>query len=232
MTIYALIPARSGSKGVPMKNLKKVAGKSLVERAIDSAKIGNSGIRIFVSSDSPDIISLAITYGAEGHVRTLAAAVDEASANAVVEDFIVQKGLEKNDVILYLQPTSPLRNRKHVDDALQMYLASDRKPVTSVKLVEEHPAKMLYFANGTLAAYDQSCTPTANRQALQNVYIPNGAIYIFDVEDFQDAEGFPVIDSLPFLMSSSDSVDIDTELDLEVAHLLLSNKEARTKNDQ
>lgn len=215
-----------------MKNLQVVAGKSLLERAVDSAKIGISDMRIFVSSDSPDILSLAISHGAEGHLRTLAAAGDEASASSVVKDFIVEKGLQEDDVILYLQPTSPLRNSNHVAAALQNYMTSSRRPITSVKLVDEHPAKMLSLINGVLDGYDKNCSPTANRQSLQDVYIPNGAIYIFDVKGFQEGVSFPVIGSLPYFMSSAESVDIDTEFDLEVAELFLSDKEVRIKNGQ
>lgn len=221
------MPARLGSKGVPFKNLRNLAGKSLVSRAIDSARIGDQAGEIYVSSESPLVLDHVKDAGVKFHFRTQEASEDEATADLVVADFIFRLSLEPSDVIVYLQPTSPLRTSHHVKSALQTFFTSGRHPLVSVQEVSEHPMKMLKILGKSLAPYIPGGTPTANRQGLERLYIPNGAIYIFQVKEFTRLKAFPVFGATPFIMQDHESIDINREFDLQLAEILLNQEDWR-----
>lgn len=126
--------------------------------------------------------------------------------------------LRPQDVIVYLQPTSPFRSHAHVDGALDLLLEENAGCVVGVKAATEHPAKLLVRRDdGLLYPGFLDADTSGNRQDLQNFYYPNGSIYAFTVESFHRAGGFPIDGSLPYLMGPRDSIDIDVADDLEIA---------------
>ena len=177
-----------------------------------------------VSSDEEEILLIAKHLGALPVHRSERAASDISPASDVIFDLLTQVNLatEITDetLIVYLQPTSPLRTSKHVLEALELY-RSNRCPVVSVTNISEYPQKMLEIDNaGFLKSFIANSDPSINRQALPNLLIPNGAIYIFKVSDFKEFDAIPVQSSIPHFMSREDSIDIDSQLDLSFARWL------------
>lgn len=221
MTTFVLIPARKGSSGIRGKNLKILGGLTLVEIAIESAKAIQNTSEIWVSSDSKRILKVASDVGANVHLRSYSASSAEAKAEAVVQEFILSVSAVPSDIIIYLQPTSPFRGSQHVLQALELRKRRN-KPVVSVTKVSQHPTKMLKISpTGLLSPLATDFDPSANRQTLQDIVIPNGAIYIFTVEEYQQLGLIPVSGSVPYFMNAEDSLDIDTNFDLRVARLIV-----------
>jgi CMP-N,N'-diacetyllegionaminic acid synthase len=227
MNVLALVPARSGSKSVIGKNLQEISGTPLLEIAIRCALESNTVVDTFVSSDSDEILNLAISLGCKSIKRPLDAATDSATANDVVRDFINQLDLISNPetIIVYLQPTSPFRKKGMIEDGIEIFL-SQFKPVVAICEVSQHPNKTLVInEHGQIESYLQQADPTANRQTLPRVLIPTGSLYIFSVSDFLLNDCIPVRGALPLLVSGVYALDIDTELDLKIAQKLGSANE-------
>jgi len=228
--VFAFIPARGGSKGLPGKNLMKLAGKTLIERAVESATdwLGGSKVDVtIVSSDDEDILANAKAAGAVTFKRSPFAATDEATAADVLRDYFgspdVMIDLDGRDPwIVYLQPTSPARTGLHVEEAFNMITAGVRA-VVSVTTPEKTPYWSLNInAGGRLTPLFPQAFET-NRQALPEAFIPNGAIYIFKLSDFLAAGAVPVTNAAPYIMSRDESVDIDTQDDFDRAKALLEH---------
>jgi CMP-N,N'-diacetyllegionaminic acid synthase len=224
-----VIPARGGSKSLPGKNLKNIGESSLLELAIKSAPdclVSNNNV--VVTSDEDDILAEARKFGALGVKRSKSASSDNSTATDVIQDLLSQEEakslLSDNSLIIYLQPTSPLRRAQHVLEALEIY-NSHSIPVVSVKHISEYPQKMLQIQeNGRLQTFMSESNPTANRQELPKLLIPNGAIYIFSILDFKSKFRIPVEGALPYFMSQEDSVDIDSQTDLIVATAVFNSQ--------
>ncbi len=223
------IPARGGSKSLPGKNLARIDNQSILELAIKSIPqnlILSS--ETIVSSDERGILSEATKFGVRTINRSDYASSDSATAKDVIEDLLKQEDVKdlisENTIIIYLQPTSPLRRKKHVIEALALYEANGI-PVVSVTKISEYPQKMLQQGeDGLLQSYINDFKPTSNRQDFTEILIPNGAIYIFKVRDFREFSGIPIQGAMPYLMNQEDSVDIDTNLDLTIARELFKSQ--------
>jgi CMP-N-acetylneuraminic acid synthetase len=232
LTVVALIPARGGSKGLPGKNLKKLAGKSLIERAVESAKGASDLIDlVVVSSDDDAILMEAQRAGALPHLRAAEAASDTATAADLLEDYFAgeENALINTDVIVvYLQPTSPMRNSSHVRQALDMMhanldLAVPNPSVVSVSALEKSPYWTMVIDEGRLKPLFPDAM-TQNRQDLPAAYVPNGALYLFRWSDFVAGRRIPTAGSSAFVMSADESVDIDTQADFDRAVALLEDR--------
>jgi len=222
--VVALIPARGGSKGVKRKNLRIVAGKPLLAHTIHAACDSVMIDRVYVSSDDDDILRLAKEMGVDIIERDAEAAKDSATASDVLNDFLekLPKTLvAANPYIIFLQPTSPLRKGAHIDAAFDLMLSAQGDMCISVTELKKTPFKSFTLtAEGRLQSlFDESLT-NANRQSLPAVYYPNGAIYIFRVAEFFNRSVFPSNGALPYIMSESESIDIDTEDDLALVEKL------------
>ena len=228
--VIAFIPARGGSKGLPGKNLMKIAGKSMIERAVASATDWISGSKVdvcVVSSDDEAILADAKAAGAVTFKRSDFAASDEATAADVIRDYFgspdVMIDLDGRDPwIVYLQPTSPARTGLHVEEAFNMIIPGVRS-VVSVTTPEKSPYWTLNInERGQLTPLFPQAFE-ANRQSLQAAYIPNGAIYIFKLSDFIAAGAVPVTNAAAYIMNRDESVDIDTREDFERAKAVLES---------
>lgn len=226
--VLALIPARGGSKGVPRKNLALLSGKPLIFYTVNAAKKAKYVDAIWVSSEDEEILRVSSNLGAQPLLRPYEFAGDNASPVAVVSHFIdsLPEQLRKqNAVIVYLQPTSPLRNHIHIDNALQAMEVIGVDAVMSVVEADKPPQKafMLNESGCLMSLFDERIS-NLRRQDLPQCYYPNGAIYIFRVNTFLSRQGFPSNGSFPFIMSKSDSIDIDTDADLMRAAVALGEK--------
>jgi CMP-N,N'-diacetyllegionaminic acid synthase len=226
--VIGLIPARGGSKGVSGKNMRKIAGRPLIDFSILAALQSSHINCVYVSSDDPAILQHAQTMGATGILRPDEFATDTASAVGVVEHFIgtlPNTLLQQDPFIVYLQPTSPVRNARHIDDALEQMLAANTQSSMSVSETEKSPFKMFTLdAEGRLQSLFDEKLSNARRQDLPVVFAPNGAIYVFRVSEFKARGGFPSNGGIPFVMNGHDSLDIDTEDDIRRAEIILGGK--------
>tara|TARA_B110000014_G_C20126876_1_gene601414 strand:+ start:3911 stop:4615 length:705 start_codon:yes stop_codon:yes gene_type:complete len=229
-TFIGLIPARKGSKGLLNKNMLHLNNKPLVQYTITAAVDSSLLEEVRVSSDDLSVLTLAESFQAKTLLRPEEFSSDEASAEEVVNHFIttLSKNITYEDhFIVYLQPTSPLRNSFHIDKAINILLQHNAKSLMSVTHMRKSPFKSFVLSeSGQLQSLFDEKMSNARRQDLQDVFIPNGAIYIFSIQEFIDRKGFPSNGSIPFIMSEDDSIDIDEKEDLLRAEKLLRIQDA------
>lgn len=227
--VLALIPARGGSKGLHAKNLRRIEGRSLVGHAVHSALLSIYVDLIYVSSDDDDVLKEAARYGSHPHVRHPSCATDNSTANSVVHDFLSCQNynISDSDLIAYLQPTSPLRTPLHIDRAMELMGQADARSVISVEDSPIFPQKLVEIdESGTVSPVEGPADATANRQALRQLWKPNGAIYLFSVGDFRSKAHIPVKGAVAFRMTQKESVDVDCEEDLILAQVLMRERNA------
>lgn len=223
MRVLGIIPARGGSKGVPRKNIREVAGRPLIAYTVDAALASRLLTRCIVSTDDQETADISASLGCEVMKRPIELAQDETPTLDVVKyafDVLESQG-EFFDFGLVLQPTSPLRTGLDIDSALQALIQSDADSVVSVYQVSDHhPARMYRMENGRLVSFDEKFA-SARRQELPPVYHRNGAIYAFR-RSLLEQDTLMGQTILPYIMAEDRSLNIDTEYDLVLADLILS----------
>lgn len=227
--ILAIVPARAGSKRLPNKNIKSLCGKPLIGWSIEAGASSSYVDKVIVSTDSDEIASVSKQFGADiPFLRPSELATDTASSFDVVKhslDFFSSNG-ELYDVVVLLQPTSPLRNSIDLDKAIEFYLSKKANSVTSVCEVEHSPLwSNVLPENFSMRNFIRKSIKGKNSQGLKKYYRLNGAIYICNIEAFLIEKTFISSKrSFAFIMEQQSSVDIDTELDFIVAEAILSNR--------
>ena len=227
MKSLVIIPARGGSKGIPHKNIKKLAGKPLIHYTIDVARQIVSDEDICVSTDDPEIIKCVEDYNLKvPFVRPAELATDTAGTYEVLLhalNFYEQQG-KHYDVVLLLQNTSPFRTAEHVKEALKLY-TSDIDMVVSVKecpanpyycVFEENEEGYLYVCKGDGYIF--------RRQDAPKVYEYNGAIYIINTKSLKQMPLYAFPHRVKYVMGAESSLDLDTMFDWEMAEMIMSNK--------
>lgn len=223
----ALIPAKGTSLGVPRKNLQVVGDRTLLARAIDSARAVGRISSVVVSTDDDEIADQAAKYGASVHMRKSHATSSDATAAEVVRDFFARDGKSgdsKPERIVYLQPTSPFRTESHIESALDVLERGAGGSLVSVCVAKQLPEKMV-TPDGHRIRLDGKANPGhgTNRQDLPQRFYPNGAIYVFSEAEFNARSEVPIDGSLFFEMDELASVDIDSPADLEIARALAAH---------
>ncbi len=230
-TVLAVVPARGGSKGIPKKNVKLIAGKPLIAWTIEAALISKYVDRVIVSTDCQEIATVSAEHGAEvPFLRPAELAQDGTPGIDVVVH--AAKAVEPVDIVVLLQPTSPLRNSKDIDESIQLFARSGDAPVVSVTEAREAPQWMFAINNGRLEqAADATSALPATRQELSTYYTLNGAIYIALREKLCDNKPYLTPATVPFEMPIERSVDIDDMFDFFVAEKLLEARESTGSAD-
>ncbi len=223
--IFAIITARGGSKGLPRKNIRVLAGKPLIAHSILAALGCPEVARCLVSTEDQEIKEISLRWGAEVIDRPVALADDQATSESVI--FHVIKQLEAAgdmpDYLLLLQPTSPLRTSEHLTQCLASFRASNARSAISVTPAEHSPYKcLLVDSSGLLVPLFDKSSLGAPRQTLPAVYRQNGAIYFVSTHDFLHSNSFFVDPLLPFIMNPEESIDIDSLFDFEVCEMLFN----------
>ena len=218
--ILAFIPARGGSKSIPKKNIALCGGKPLIFWTIDAAKRSKYIDRIVVSSDSLEIQKIGTQYGAEAIKRPKHLATDKAKPEQTLSHALnwLERRRFEPDIIIYLQPTSPLRNTEHIDKALEELIDKKAAALISVCDIEKKYLKTFIAGEqGRLKGAVNNNYPFMNRQELPDVYLPNGAIYIIYTKEFKRfGQLFVPNKTIPFIMNKDESIDIDRPEDLEI----------------
>jgi N-acylneuraminate cytidylyltransferase len=222
-SILAIIPARGGSKGVPRKNLREIAGKPLIAWAIEAGKKSQYIDRLILSSDDSEIISMARSWSCEvPFVRPAELARDETPGIDPVLHAL--RALpERYDYIVLLQPTSPLRLAADIDGCVETCLCHHAPACVTVTEVDQSPFWMFRLdASRHLVPFiDQQSLP-ARRQDLPKVYILNGAVYVARTAWLQQQRTFLTPETVAHIMPRERSLDVDTGLDLKICELLKS----------
>lgn len=229
--ILAMIPARGGSKGIKRKNLLPIEGIPLIQYTIDAAKGSKYITRCIVNSDDEEILEFA----RQQDVEVLERPADLAQDHTPMKDVIIHQ-LEylKNkeqycpDIFVLLQPTSPLRTARHIDEALENMLSNDCDALVSV---EEEPhlhspfSVMQINEEGYLEFFLKEGQKFTSRQEKPKFYARNGAaIYAVTVEAFLETGSLYGAKCVPYVMEIEDSVDIDSMLDVYVLKGMLQYK--------
>lgn len=226
--VLALIPARKGSKGLPGKNRALLLGRPLVDYTLDAAISAPSIDETWLSTDDEEILSLGAQRGVRILKRPDAFASDTASAMDVVDHWLTVLPAEvkaQDPLIVYLQPTSPLRTAGHIEQCLALLESAKSSCLLSVVEMEKSPYKAFKIdANGRLESLFDERLSNQRRQDLPKVFLPNGAIYIFGLSDYERRGGFPSNGSLSFEMSRDDSTDIDDQSDMEKVQRILEKR--------
>lgn len=218
--VLGLIPARGGSKGVPRKNVRIAAGKPLIAWTIEAARNSRYLDRVVLSSDDPEIISVAESYGCEApFVRPATLAEDGTPAMDVILNALEQ--LPGYDYLALLQPTSPLRTAEDIDAAIEQCVRQGVPVVVSVTEAEQNPAWMFRLDGAArLEPVVPSHMQTPRRQDLPPVYVLNGAVYVANVQWLVSNRTFLSEETRGYVMPASRSLDIDTERDLVIFNLI------------
>ncbi|NJD05356.1 MAG: acylneuraminate cytidylyltransferase family protein [Methylococcaceae bacterium] len=222
--ILAVIPARGGSKGLPGKNIRPLAGKPLLAWSIEAARRSRYIDRIVLSSDDPAIMETARQWGAEVPFRRPPElATDQALGIDVVLHAIEQ--VPGFDYVVLCQPTSPLRLAEDIDGAIEKLFETAAPVCVSVTETEKTPYWMFTLAQGDrMVPVMEHPNRSVNRQELPKVYVLNGAVYVAEIGWFQRVRSFLTDQTLGYVMPANRSVDIDSERDFLLAEILLSGR--------
>jgi len=220
--LIAIITARGGSKGLPRKNILPFCGKPLLAHTILAAAQSRAIDQIIVSTDDAEIAAVARQYGAEvPFMRPAPLASDTASSRDVLRhalSFLAGRG-ENIEAFCLLQPTSPLRTADDIDQAIDLFQAKNADSVISVTPFE-HPLQLAVEMAADKRIELRESTDFTRRQDMRQSWRPNGAIYIFRTEFFQQSTTYYGANSYGYLMPAERSVDIDSSIDLVVAEAI------------
>ena len=224
MKNIAIIPARSGSKGLKDKNIKLLNGKPMLAYSIEAAK--NTGLfdEIFVSTDSELYAEIGIKYGAiVPFLRNAELASDTASSWDVVKSVLTGlRQLRKiYDTVALLQPTSPLRTSQDIIDAYSVLEEKHANAVVSVCEVDHSPLWCNKIPeDGSLVNFISKENVMKSRQELETYYRINGALYVVKTDYLFSAETIYDSECYAYTMTKRKSIDIDDQLDFQIAETL------------
>jgi CMP-N,N'-diacetyllegionaminic acid synthase len=225
-----IITARGGSKGIPRKNIRPVAGKPLLAWTVEAALASGKLERVILSTDDREIAETARLFGAEvPFMRPASLADDDTTSFAVIEhalEWLEQDGALP-DYILLLQPTSPLRTSVDINDALLFAAVRNADAVVGVSECSPHPLLARTIRkDGTLEEFFKTESDFHRRQDLPPVYAINGAIYLHRPASLRATRSLIPPGAHAFVMPPERSLDVDTLWQLGLAHLILSRSEA------
>lgn len=224
MKHIAVIPARSGSKGLADKNIKALDGQPLIAYSLKAAFESNLFDCVHVSTDSKQYAEIALAYGADvPFLRKEALSTDQASTWDVIQDVLDEysKLHKEFDMITILQPTSPLRTAEDIRKAYQLFVERDADTVISVCEMEHSPLWSHTLPEDL--CMDEFLNQRTNqaRQQLPVYYRLNGAIYMLKTEVLSRLERLYGNKSYAYIMDTAHSIDIDTQLDFDMAEFIM-----------
>lgn len=222
-TFLAIIPARGGSKRLPRKNVLDLCGKPLIAWSIKAGLNSKYIDKVVVSSDDDDILNISLNFGAETIKRPIDLANDTATTFDAIKHTI--ENVEKYDYIVLLQPTSPLRNEKHIDEAIELLEKKKADAIVSVCEMDHSPLwSNTLPKDGNMSNFLKDEILNKRSQDLEKYYRLNGAIYICKTEKLIENKSFFLKDNIfAYIMNRKSSVDIDEEIDFKIAEVLIGS---------
>ena len=222
--ILALIPARGGSKGIKGKNITPLAGRPLIAYTIEAALNSKYIDKVIVSTDNQEIANTAKKFGAEvPFMRPPELADDKAKTiDAVLHALreLNQDG-KSYDVLILLQPTSPLRNTEDIDHAIETFFDNGKKGLVSISPVEDSPVLIRSLDSQGKMSRLLNLNSTCRRQDMPEYFRVNGSIYINNVSEINISTSFND-NPIPFIMTREHSLDIDEPKDLILAEYYIN----------
>jgi len=231
----AIIPARSGSKGIKNKNIIEFDNKPLIHYTFKSATETKGIDKIFVSTDSKDIQELSKKYDCVlcPTLRPKNISKDSSRAEDYVAHtlkFLIKKESYKPDNVIILQPTSPLRESSHIEEAIKIFEKNDKIADSLVSVTEVphlfSPESVMIKKNKYVLPFDKKGIKKNLRQQKSIFYARNSAIYIFKRQTFMKYGNFYGKNIIHFKMDKFSSVDIDEISDIHLAEHYKSQRDA------
>lgn len=229
LLVLGLVPARGGSKGVPGKNVRPLAGHTLLEYTARAAR--DSGVidRLMLSTDAPDIADAGRRAGLEvPFMRPAALAADDTPMLPVIQHALAEttKHGWSPDVIVLLQPTSPLRRPDHIRDAVTMLRETNADSVVTVVEVPRHlsPDYVMRIEEGRLRPFLPDGAGVTRRQDARPAYSRDGTVYAFRRSTIERFGGIYGDDCRPLLIDATESISIDSPADWDEAERLLARR--------
>lgn len=226
--VMAVIPARGGSKGVPRKNIRALAGKPLIAWTIEQAKQSRYLDRVVLSSEDEEILEVARRLGCDVPlVRPAELARDESLGIDVL--LHAMSVLPEFDLVVQLQPTSPLRLASDIDECIEKCVGGgELASCVSLTEVAKPPYWMFNLdAVGKMKPFLEF--KSVPRQELAKLHVLNGAVYVASAAQLREQRSFITPQTLGYVMPLERSVDIDAEYDFWVAEALLERRNATKK---
>lgn len=219
----AIILARGGSKRLPRKNVLDLCGKPLIAYSIEAGFQSKYIDKVIVSSDDDEILNISSQFKAETIKRPDYLANDTATTFDAIKHTI--ENLEKYEYVVLLQPTSPLRNSKHIDEAIELLKEKKANAVVSVCEMDHSPLwSNTLPQDGNMNSFLRDEVLNKRSQDLEKYYRLNGAIYICKTELLLREKSFFIKDNIfAYIMDRKSSTDIDEEIDFKMAELLFKS---------
>ncbi len=222
----AIITARSGSKGLPDKNIKLLCGKPLMAYSIEAALKSGCFNKVFVSTDSKKYAEIAVSCGAEcSFLRSAETSGDSAGSWNVIKEVIERLELsgEHYDKIMLLQPTSPLRTAEDIKNSFALMEQKNARAVIGVVEPEHSPLWCGTIGDDlSMDNFWDNRYRNVPRQFLPVFYRINGAIYLITYDELYSENMFSK-GAFAYVMPKERSIDIDSELDFIIAETLFNN---------
>lgn len=225
MKNLAIIPARSGSKGLKHKNIKSLNGKPLLAYSIEAAKESEIFDEVILSTDSEEYAIIGKKYGAKvPYLRSKSLSDDKASSWDVVRDVVkwyLNHG-ERFETVTLLQPTSPLRTAIDITEGFDFYIRKNAELVIGITEADHSPLWMNTLPEDlSMSSFLDNSYSKIPRQQLPNYYRINGSLYIISVDHLFDNKDFYSDNTFGYIMDQESSIDIDTELDFLIAEAIM-----------
>jgi CMP-N-acetylneuraminic acid synthetase len=203
--LIGVVPARGGSKGVPRKNVRPIGGKPLIAWTIEAAQESKLLTRFLVSTEDAEIAETARQYGVEVITRPASLATDEATTLSVLQDLL---GQVPADVVVLLQPTSPIRDAGLIDRCIQRFLDSGADSL----------------ATGFICKYVEYGKNEARRQEVPGFFYDDGNVYVTKADLLRKGDRFGQrIERM--VLDREQNVEIDDEFDFWLAEQILKRRQ-------
>ncbi len=222
-TFLAIIPARGGSQRLPRKNILDLAGKPLIAWSIEAALKSEYIDKVIVSSDDEEILKISEDFGADIIKRPQELATDISTSFDAIKHTIDET--PRYDYIVLLQPTSPLRNKKHIDESIKTLISKDADAIISVCEMDHSPLwSNTLPENESMNNFIREDVKNKRSQDLDNYYRLNGAIYICKTELLLKEETFFIKKNIyAYKMQRKSSIDIDEKIDFKLAEFFIED---------
>lgn len=220
--VLALVPARGGSKGIKHKNIYPLNGKPLLNYTLEAAKESKYIDKIIVSTDDNEIAAVSEKCG----VAVPSLRPEKLSGDTVKSIDVALYELEKvkgegYDILVFLQPTSPLRRSSDIDAALETFIANGERSTVSVSPVSDNPVLMRTIGRDGKMTKLLDASSTVRRQDMKEYYRVNGAIYVNSISEITPDTSLND-NEIPYVMSAEHSIDIDEMADIRVAEAFIN----------
>ncbi len=223
-TFLAIIPARGGSKRLPRKNILDLNGKPLITYSIEAGLTSKYIDKVLVTSDDDEILGVSKRYKADIIKRPDYLASDTATSFDAIKHSI--NNIEKYDYIVLLQPTSPLRTSKHIDEAIELLGEKGANAIISVSQMEHSPLWSNTLDDSlSMKGFLDDKILNKRSQDLETYYRLNGAIYICKTDKLLEEKSFFIKDKIyAYVMHRERSIDIDEKIDFRIASIFMEDR--------